>query len=96
MYRYSAPIYNTHITADTREAHLESFRKARIERVFLIAKYNFETGEVYHFDLLCENIAWLRENGISPCIWAGETIGHGGLLHDATPKKKGCYAVAQS
>ena len=88
MYRYSAPIYNTHITADTRAQYLEGFRKARIERVFLIAKYDFETGEIFHFDLLCENIAWLRENGISPAIWAGETIGHGGLVHDANARKK--------
>ena len=86
MYRYSAPIYNTHITPDQRAAYLQSFRAAKIERVFLIAKYDFETGEVFDLPLLRENIAWLRESGISPAIWAGETLGHGGLLHD--PKGK--------
>ena len=86
MYRYSAPIYNTHVTPDRREDYLKTFRAAKIERVFLIAKYDFETGEVFDLPLLCENIAWLREHGISPAIWAGETLGHGGLLHDAKGK----------
>ena len=86
MYRYSAPIYNSHITPERREAYLQTFRAAKIERVFLIAKYNFETGEVYDIPLLCENIAWLRAQGISPSIWAGETLGHGGLLHDVKGK----------
>ncbi len=86
MYRYSAPIYNSHITPEKREAYLKTFRAAKIERVFLIAKYDFETGEVFDLALLRENIAWLRENGISPAIWAGETIGHGGLLHDGGVK----------
>ena len=92
MYRYSAPIYNSHITPEKREAYLASFRAARIERVFLIAKYNFETGEVFDLPLLRENIAWLRESGISPAIWAGETIGHGGLLHDGGAKKSFAFA----
>ncbi len=82
MYRYSAPIYNSHITPERREAYLQTFHAAKIERVFLIAKYDFETGEVFDLPLLCENISWLRAQGISPSIWAGETIGHGGLLHD--------------
>ena len=56
MYRYSAPIYNSHITPEKREAYLASFRAARIERVFLIAKYNFETGEVFDLPLLRENL----------------------------------------
>lgn len=86
MYRYSAPIYNSHITPERREAYLQTFRAARIERVFLIAKYNFETGEVFDVPLLRENIAWLRTCGLSPAIWAGETLGHGGLLHDAKGK----------
>ena len=86
MYRYSAPIYNSHITPEKREAYLQSFRAAKIERVFLIAKYDFETGEVFDLPLLKENIIWLRECGISPSIWAGETLGHGGLLHDAKGK----------
>ncbi len=86
MYRYSAPIYNSHITPEKREAYLQTFRAAKIDRVFLIAKYDFETGEVFDLPLLCKNIAWLRECGISPSIWAGETLGHGGLLHDAKGK----------
>lgn len=86
MYRYSAPIYNSHVTPERREAYLATFRAAKIERVFLIAKYDFETGEVFDLPLLCENITWLREHGVSPAIWAGETLGHGGLLHD--PKGK--------
>ena len=86
MYRYSAPVYNSHITPDTREAYLQSFEEARITRVFLIAKYSFETGEVRDLALLRENVAWLRACGISPAIWAGETIGHGGLLHDTGRK----------
>lgn len=86
MYRYSAPIYNSHITSEKRTAYLQTFRDAKIERVFLIAKYSFETGEVFDLPLLRENIAWLRENGIQPAIWAGETIGHGGLLHDTGRK----------
>lgn len=86
MYRYSAPIYNSHITSERREAYLATFRAAKIERVFLIAKYDFETGEVFDLPLLCENVAWLRESGVQPAIWAGETLGHGGLLHD--PKGK--------
>ena len=86
MYRYSAPIYNTHITPDQREAYLQTFRAAKIERVFLIPKREIEVGEVSDFALLCENVAWLRACGLSPAIWMGETIGHGGLLHD--PKGK--------
>ena len=87
MYRYSAPIYNSHITPENREKYLATFRAAKIERVFLIAKYNFETSEIFDLPLLRENIAWLRENGISPAIWAGETIGHGGLVHDGGAQK---------
>ena len=89
MYRYSAPIYNSHITPEKREAYLQTFRAAKIERVFLIAKYNFETGEVFDYTQMCDNVAWLRECGIQPAIWFGETIGHGGLLHDAESRGKG-------
>lgn len=88
MYRYSVPIYNSHITPEQREAYLQTFRDADISRVFLIAKYDFETGEVFELPLLHENIAWLRENGIQPAIWAAETIGHGGLLHDTGCKEQ--------
>ena len=86
MYRYSAPIYNTHITPDRREDYLETFRAAKIERVFLIPQRNIEKAEVSDTALLRENVAWLRACGISPCIWMGETLGHGGLLHDAKDK----------
>ena len=86
MYRYSAPVYNSHITKETRKDYLSSFENARISRVFLIAKYSFETGEVYDLALLRENVAWLRACGLSPAIWAGETLGHGGLLHDTGRK----------
>jgi len=89
MYRYSAPIYNSHITPEKREAYLQTFRAAKIERVFLIAKYNFETSEVFDYAQMCDNVAWLRECGIQPAIWFGETIGHGGLLHDAESRGKG-------
>ena len=86
MYLYSAPIYNTHITPDRREDYLKTFRAAKIERVFLIPKRNIEKGEVPDTALLRENVEWLRACGISPAIWMGETLGHGGLLHDAKDK----------
>ncbi len=91
MYRYSVPVYNSHITAKTRERYLRSFQNAHISRVFLIAKYSLETGEIYSLELLRENIAWLRTNGIQPAVWAGETLGHGGLLHDLGKKDTPAY-----
>ena len=89
MYRYSAPIYNIHITPDRREDYLQSLRAAKIERVFLIPQRNFEAGEIKDLALLHENVAWLRTCGISPAIWMGDTIGHGGLLHDPNAQKEG-------
>ena len=89
MYRYSAPIYNIHITPDRREDYLQSLRAAKIERVFLIPQRNFEAGEIRDLALLHENVAWLRENGITPAIWMGDTVGHGGLLHDPNAQKEG-------
>ncbi len=82
MYKHSVPIYNSHVTKERRAAYLQSFQRAEISRVFLIASYSRETGEVNDYALLCENIAWLKQNGIEAGIWVGETIGHGGLVHN--------------
>ncbi len=86
MYRISVPLINRTVTPDTREDYLREFRRAEVERVFLVPATDMEKGCIYDFDALCDNLHWFSERGIEAAIWVGASLGHGGLLHDVDKK----------
>ena len=86
MYQLSVPVMNATVHKGTREEYLRQFRAAGVRRVFLVPDTDMVTGTVRSFDLLKENIAYFSANGLLVGIWVGETVGHGGLLHDTETK----------
>lgn len=89
MYRISVPLINRTVTPDTREDYLREFRRAEVERVFLVPSTDMEKGCIYDFEALCDNLRWFAERGVEAAIWVGESLGHGGLLHDVAKKPQG-------
>ena len=89
MYRISVPLINRTVTPDTREDYLKEFRRAEVERVFLVPSTDMEKGCIYDFEALCDNLRWFAERGVDAAIWVGESLGHGGLLHDVAKKPQG-------
>ena len=86
MYRISVPLINRTVTPDTREDYLREFRRAEVERVFLVPSTDMEKGCINDFDKLCDNLRWFEKHGIEAAIWVGASLGHGGLLHDVAKK----------
>ena len=82
MYRISVPLINRTVTPETRGEYLRQFRRAEVERVFLVPASDMVQGTVHQFDSLVENLAWFEAHGIEAAIWLGASFGHGGLLHD--------------
>ena len=75
---------NCSLRAWSREEYLRQLRAARVDRVFLIPDIEARHGVVEESELLSlkENLLWLEQNGIEGAIWVGNTLGHGGLLHE--------------
>lgn len=86
MYRISVPLINRTVTPETREEYLRQFRRAEVERVFLVPASDMVLGTVHQFDSLVDNLAWFEAHGIEAAIWLGASFGHGGLLHDVGKK----------
>ncbi|MBQ8432770.1 MAG: hypothetical protein IJX28_07790 [Clostridia bacterium] len=87
MYQISVPVMNATVTSSTREEYLRQFLACEASRVFLVPDTDINTGEVRDLELLKENLAFFSAHGVEGAIWVGETVGHGGLTHDA-PKGK--------
>ena len=84
-YKYSVPIMNSTVNAETRGEYLRLMKEAGAERVFLCVcdLWDHEPTVVRNLSSLKENIAFFNENGIEGAIWQGVTVGHGGVLsHD--------------
>ena len=88
MYRISLPLINRTVTPETREEYLRQFRRAEVERVFLVPSTDMVLGKIYQFESLVDNLAWFEKNGIEAAIWVGTSLGHGGLLHDVGSKRE--------
>ena len=88
MYKYSAPLMNSTVTPESRGEYLKMFKASEISRVFLVPSQDLTLGKLLDFDSLCDNIAFFEANGIEAAIWIGETLGHGGLTHEASSKGK--------
>ena len=88
MYRISVPLINRTVTPDTREDYLREFRRAEVERVFLVPSTDMEKGCIYDFEALCDNLRWFAERGVEAAIWVGASLGHGGLLHDVDKRPR--------
>ena len=86
MYRISLPLINRTVTPETREDYLRHFKRAEVERVFLVPAADLVRGVVDQFESLVENLAWFEANGIEAAIWLGASFGHGGLVHDMIKK----------
>ena len=86
MYRISVPLINRTVTPETREGYLREFRRAEVERVFLVPATDMVQGVIHQFDSLVDNLAWFESHGIEAAIWLGASFGHGGLLHDVGKK----------
>ena len=94
MYRISLPLINRTVTPETREEYLRQFRRAEVERVFLVPSTDMVLGKINNFESLVDNLAWFEKNGIEAAIWVGASLGHGGLLHDVgTPRKSEMMTV---
>ena len=88
MYRISLPLINRTVTPETREEYLRQFRRAEVERVFLVPSTDMVLGQINQFESLVDNLAWFEKNGIEAAIWVGASLGHGGLLHDVGSKRE--------
>ena len=86
MYRISLPLINRTVTPETREDYLRHFKRAEVERVFLVPAADLVRGVVDQFESLVENLAWFEANGIEAAIWLGASFGHGGLVHEMGKK----------
>ena len=84
MYKISAPLMNSTVTPANRGEYLEMLKSCEISRVFLVPSQDLSLGKLLDFEELCDNIAFFEANGIEAAIWIGETLGHGGLLHDSS------------
>ncbi len=82
-YSLSVPVMNATVTRETREEYLRQFFACEVKRVFLVPNTDVGEGRVLDLDLLQENLAFFEAHGIEAAIWVGETVGHGGLTHDA-------------
>lgn len=81
MYKISTPIINSICYGKAREKYLSSFKKGKIERVFLVVIVNDDRKfDLSELPLLTENVRFFENNGIEVCVWIGNTIGHGGRL----------------
>ena len=78
MYKISIPIINEMFD----ERYLEEVKRSEASRVLLIPRGDREDLEdaKRRGELLKKNAEILREAGIEPAIWVGNTIGHGGPL----------------
>ena len=88
MYRISLPLINRTVTPETREEYLRQFRRAEVERVFLVPSTDMVLGQINQFESLVDNLAWFEKNGIEAALWVGASLGHGGLLHDVGSKRE--------
>ncbi len=81
---------NHSVTPQTRELFLEQFRAAEADRIFLAIQPVIAKGCIEEEELssLQNNIAFFNSHGFETDIWVGNTIGHGGLLHDL-PSEEG-------
>ena len=87
MYQLSVPIMNSTVNSSTREEYLRQFKACEASRVFIVPDTDVENGTVRDFDALAQNLAFFSSHGIEGAIWVGETVGHGGLTHDALKKE---------
>ena len=87
MYQLSVPVMNATVNQKTRREYLRQFLACEAKRVFLVPDTDIVTGEVRDFEALKENLAYFTDHGIEGAIWVGETVGHGGLLHDVGTAK---------
>lgn len=87
MYQLSVPIMNFTVNSSTREEYLRQFKACEVSRVFIVPDTDVENGTVRDFDALAQNLAFFSSHGIEGAIWVGETVGHGGLTHDALKKE---------
>ena len=84
MYKISIPMMNDSLNDWSRAEYLKQLRAAQIERVFLIPDVDARYGVIDDslIESLRENLAWLEQNGIEGALWVGNTLGHGGLMHE--------------
>ncbi len=78
MYKISIPLTNKMFD----QRYLEEVKKAEASRILLVPRGDREDLEdaKMRAELLKKNAETLREAGIEPSIWVGNTIGHGGPL----------------
>ena len=84
MYKISIPMMNDSLNDWSREEYLKQLRAAHVERVFLIPNIDARYGIIDDglIESLRGNLAWLEQNGIEGALWVGNTLGHGGLMHE--------------
>ena len=93
-YKYSVPIMNSTVNANTRGEYLRLMKEAKVERVFLCICeiWDDEPAVRKNLNALKENIAFFRENGIEAAVWQGVTVGHGEVLsHDTETERIKTY-----
>ena len=81
----SIPIFSDKITTDkARNEFLGELMRAKASRVMLCVNRHFDDESLAReCAVLSENVRFFSENGITPAIWVGSTIGHGvPLTHD--------------
>ena len=77
---------NSTVTEKNRGEYLEMLKAGEITRIFLVPSRDRYQGKILNFESLCDNIEFFESNGIEVALWIGETIGHGGLSHEASRK----------
>ncbi len=76
MYSVTVPMRGRSINASNREGFLKEIKRAKVERIYL-------NGNLYvneSLDLMRENVAYFKENGLTVGIWLCATVGHGSTL----------------
>ena len=94
-YKYSVPIMNATVTAESRGEYLRLMKGSKVERVFLCIcdLWDDEDTIQRNIDSLKDNILFFSKNGIEAAIWQGVTVGHGAVLsHDTNTVRKKTYS----